>query len=181
MNVYKERDKSAPPTSAGRVSGFGTSMNFLQYYSTDAETRKERRKPTRDRAEVVELRKKVESLEQEKVDSCTVDKLVDEKLRAILPPGLMEGLAAWNAGGQQGPIHVPSFAGSNSSNNVSPDLVTPLPNNAAQPPLHVVPPAPPTAKDTEALPVAAVNDRPATGTGALVSTLAELNAITKIN
>ena len=74
--------------------------------------------------------------------------------------------------------------------NLSPDLVTPPPPNAAaQPPLHLVPLTPPTAKDTEALPVAAVldnaherpeNDRPAAGTGALVSTLAELNAITKV-
>ena len=64
MNVYKERDKSALPTSAGRVSGFGTSMKFLQYYSTDTETRKERRKSSKDK-EVVELKKKVESLEQE--------------------------------------------------------------------------------------------------------------------
>ena len=96
----------------------------------------------------------------------------------------MEGLAAWNAGGQQGPIHVPSFTGSNSSmnQNVSPDLVTPLPNAAAQPPLHLVAPTPPTAEDTEAQPAAAVpeNDRPAAGTAALVSTLAEINAITKV-
>ena len=28
MNVYRERDKSAPPRSAGRVTGFGTSMKF---------------------------------------------------------------------------------------------------------------------------------------------------------
>ena len=62
MNVYKKRDKSSPPTSAGRVSGFGTSMKFVQYYSTDAETRKERRKTTKDKAVVVELRKKVEAL-----------------------------------------------------------------------------------------------------------------------
>ena len=86
-NIYKKRDKSAPPTSAGRVSGFGTSMKFLEYYNSDAETRKVRRKTTRDKTEVVELRKKVESLEQEKVDSSTVDKLVDEKIRAIIPLG----------------------------------------------------------------------------------------------
>ena len=61
MNVHKGRDKSKPPTSAGRVSGFGTSMKFLQYYSSDPEKRKERRRTTRaDKAEVVELRKKVE-------------------------------------------------------------------------------------------------------------------------
>ena len=87
MNVYKNRDKSAPPTSAGRVSGFGTSMKFLQYYSTDTEMRKERRKSSKDK-EVVELKKKkVESLEQEKLDSARVDQLVEEKLRAMLPLG----------------------------------------------------------------------------------------------
>ena len=31
MNVYRERDKSAPPRSAGRVTGFGTSMKFTEY------------------------------------------------------------------------------------------------------------------------------------------------------
>jgi hypothetical protein len=87
-------------------------MKFVEYYSSDPEKRKMKRDNT---AEVVELRKKVESLEQGKVDSSTVDKLVEEKLRAFLPPGLMEGLAAWNAKGQQGPIHLPSFTGSNSS------------------------------------------------------------------
>ena len=46
-----------------------------------------RRKTTRGKTEVLELRKKVESLEQEKVDSSKVDKLVDEKIRAILPLG----------------------------------------------------------------------------------------------
>ena len=129
MNVYKGRDKSKPPTSAGRVSGFGTAMKFTEYYSTDTEKKKERRKPAKDRAEVLKLRKKLETLEKEKVDSSMVDKLVAEKveeqLRSFLPPGLMEGLAAWNAAGRQGPIHVPSFAGSTSSNNVSPVLVTP--------------------------------------------------------
>ena len=30
MNVFKGRDKSKPPTSAGRVTGFGTSVKFLQ-------------------------------------------------------------------------------------------------------------------------------------------------------
>ena len=50
-NVFKNRDKSAPPSSAGRVSGFGTSMKFTEYYNSDGGvTRKERRKPTKDRA-----------------------------------------------------------------------------------------------------------------------------------
>ena len=49
-----------PPTSASRVTGFGTSMKFLQYYNTDGgQSRRQRKKPTKDDAEVIELRKKV--------------------------------------------------------------------------------------------------------------------------
>ena len=44
MNRFKRREKTQPPTSAGRVSGFGTSMKFIEYYSTDTEARKQRRK-----------------------------------------------------------------------------------------------------------------------------------------
>ena len=40
-NAYKGRDKSMPPTLAGRVSGFGTSMKFINYYHSDIETKKE--------------------------------------------------------------------------------------------------------------------------------------------
>lgn len=179
MNVYKGRDKSKPPTSAGRVTGFGTSMKFIEYYSTDTDTKRERRKPAKDKAEVLELRKKLETLEKEKVDSSMVDKLVaeklDEKLRSLLPPGLMEGLAAWHAGGQQGPIHVPSFTGSTSSNNVSPVLLPPIVS-----PVLVTPPVPPRPENNDNAHERPDNDRPAAGTGALVSTLAELNAIDKV-
>ena len=88
----------------------------------------------------------------------------------------MEGLAAWNVAGQKGPIHVPSVTGSNSSLNVSPELVTP------PPPLQLVASTPPTAEDDSVavLDNAPENDRPAAGTGALVSTLAEINAIKKV-
>ena len=76
---------------------------------------------------------------------------------------------------------MPNFSGSNSTmkQNVSPDLTTPNPNATT----------PPTAKDTEPQPAAAVlhnaterpeNDRPAAGTGAFVSTVAELDTITKV-
>ena len=106
------------------------------------------------------------------VDKLVAEKL-DEKLRNLLPPGLMEGLAAWQAGGQEGPIHVPSFAGSTSSNNVSPVLPTPP-----------VPPAveqhTPTPENNDNAHERPEIDRPAAGTGALVSTLAELNAVTKV-
>ena len=167
MNVFKGRDKLKPPTSAGRVTGFGTSMKFIEYYSTDADKRKERRKPAKDKVEVLELRKKLETLEKEKVDSSMVDnivaKKVEETLRSFLPPGLMEGIAAWQAGGQQGPIHVLSFAGSTSSNNVSPVLVTP-------PVPPVVDQHTPKPENNDNAHERSENDRPAAGTGALVST-----------
>lgn len=176
-NAYKERDLDKPPTSAGRVSGFGTSMKVSEYYGSDAKSRKERRS-TKDKAEVQELKKKVESLEKI-VDPTEMSKLVDEKLqeklRQIIPPGLMEGLAAWNAAGQQGPIYVPSVSGSNSSHQVSP-LVTPTP------PLHLVASTPPTAEaDRVVVPDNALeSERPGAGTDALVSTLAEINAVKKV-
>ena len=75
------------------------------------------------------------------VDKLVAEKL-DEKLLNLLPPGLMEGIAAWQAGGQQGPIHVPSFAGSTSSNNMSPVLVTP-PVLPVVSPVMVTPSVPP--------------------------------------
>ena len=86
-NAYKGRDKSKPPTSASCVYGFGTSMKFINYYNSDTETKKERRRPSKDKAEVVELRKKGETLESQIVDSATVERLVDEKLKSFLPPG----------------------------------------------------------------------------------------------
>jgi hypothetical protein len=78
-NAYKKRDLDKPPTSAGRVSGFGTTMKVSEYYGSDAKTRKERRS-TKDKAEVQELKKKVESLEKI-VDPTEMSKLLDERLR----------------------------------------------------------------------------------------------------
>ena len=42
-NAYKHRDKLMPPTSAGRVSGFGTSMMFGEYNKDEIKKRKERK------------------------------------------------------------------------------------------------------------------------------------------
>jgi hypothetical protein len=166
-NAYKKRDLDKPPTSAGHVSGFGTSMKVSEYYGLDAKTRKERRTSTKDKAEVQELKKKVESLEKI-VDPTKMSKLLDERLRQIIPPGLMEGLAAWNAAGQQGPIYVPSVSGSNSSFQVSP-LVTPTP------PLPLVTSTPPTAEVDRVVVLdnTPKSEWPGAGTDALVSTLAE--------
>jgi hypothetical protein len=104
-----------------------------------------------------------------------VDEKLQEKLRHIIPPSLMEGLAAWNAAGQQGPIYVPSISGSNSSHQVSP-LVT------LMPPLHLVASMPPTAEaDRVVVPDnAPESEWPGAGTDALVSTLVEINAVKKV-
>ncbi|KAK1628148.1 hypothetical protein QYE76_002463 [Lolium multiflorum] len=102
-NRYKERELDKPPTSGGRVSGFGTSMKLSEYYGSDAKTRKlERRSSAKDKSEVQELKKKVESLEKlvaEKPVENTemMNKLLDEKIRQIIPPGLMEGFV-WGGG-----------------------------------------------------------------------------------
>lgn len=176
MNVAKGRDKLAPPTSAGRVSGYGTSVKFTEYYSSDGAGEKKKRKRTsknEDRAEVERLKAELEELKKNTVDKQEVQKLVREGIHQIMPPQIVEGFAAWMAGGQQGPIHVPSFAGSTSSNNVSPVLPTPP-----------VPPAveqhTPTPENNDNAHERPEIDRPAAGTGALVSTLAELNAVTKV-
>ena len=190
LNRFKGRDQTLPPTSAGRVAGFGTSMKFIEYYSTDTEARKQRRKS--GKAEVQELKEEVATLKKDMVDPATMNKLVADKvsetLQNMFPPGFMEGLAAWQAGGQQGPIYVPSFTGSNSSNNVSPaTLVTPQVGGVTSQPM-VTPPVPPVTSLAQVTPPVPLvtplapprleNDEPAAG--ALVSTLAELNALDKV-
>ena len=72
----------------------------------------------------------------------------------------------------KGPIHVPNFAGSNST-NVSPVMVTPpLPPIVS--PDMVPPPVPPRPKKNDNAP-----QRPSTGVP-LVSTLAELDVVDKV-
>src|SRR3954462_2973216 len=68
-NTYKKREKKLPPKSAGRVSSFGTSMKFIEYYKEDAKKRRERKNQSaaKDKAEVEELKLKVKTLEA-KVD-----------------------------------------------------------------------------------------------------------------
>ena len=168
-NAYKDRPLDKAPTSSGRVTGFGCSMKVAEYYSSDAKSRKHRRKSTKaDSGEVQQLKAEVELLrkrldEKAEPDPAKVSQIVDNRIREFIPPFLADGLAAWNAAGRQGPIHLPSYAGSNSSHQVSPTLLTPSP-----------------ALNTSTPPSAAALDRPAAGTGTLVSTLAELDALTKV-
>lgn len=168
-NAYKDRPLDKAPTSSGRVTGFGCSMKVAEYYSSDAKSRKHRRKSTKaDSGEVQQLKAEVELLrkrldEKAEPDPAKVSQIVDDRIREFIPPFLVDGLAAWNAAGRQGPIHLPSYAGSNSSHQVSQTLLTPSP-----------------ALNTSTPPSATALDRPAAGTGALVSTLAELDALTKV-
>lgn len=91
MNKYKKRDLEKPPTSAGRVSSFGTSMKLSEYYGSDAKTRRERRTSAKDKAEVQELKKKVESLEkmvaEKPVENTELKSKLEERLRLIIPLG----------------------------------------------------------------------------------------------
>jgi hypothetical protein len=61
-------------------------MKVSEYYELDAKMRKERRTSTKDKAEVQELKKKVESLEKI-VDPTEISKLLDERLRRSSPLG----------------------------------------------------------------------------------------------
>ena len=79
-----------------------------------------------------------------------------------------------SAAGQRGQIYVPSTGGSNSSIN-PPEMVTP------EAPILLVTSTPPSAAVLDnAHQQVPENDRPAAATGALVSTPAELDAITKV-
>ena len=52
-NAYKKRPLDKPPTSSGRMSGFGLNMKVDEYYTSDAKSsRKERRTTSKDKAEV---------------------------------------------------------------------------------------------------------------------------------
>jgi hypothetical protein len=97
----------------------------------------------------------------------------------------MEGITAWNVAGRLGPIRLPSFTCSNSSINMSPDIVTSPSANATVQPVDLVTSMPPSTKNTKARPTMVLydareweNDKLAANTGR-VSMLAELNAITK--
>jgi hypothetical protein len=143
INVIKGRAKSLPPTSAGRVAGYGTYDKVDDFKEEDREAKKERKAAAVAVATASE-RREVEKLREQMPDLIT--KQVQQKLREIIPNELWEGLAAWNAAGQRGPLVVPSISSSNSIQHVSPDVVTPDTSNIeAQPAAAPVPlPLPPT-------------------------------------
>jgi hypothetical protein len=203
INVIRGRAKSLPPTSAGRVAGYCTYDKVGDFKKEDREAKKERKAAAAAAATASE-RCKVEKLLEQMPD--LIAEQVQQKLREIIPDELWEGLAAWNATGRRGPLVLPS----NSIQHVSPDVVTPdTANVEAQPAAAPVPPPtaananahpevalvtpPPTDANTEQ-PIAPVPP-PATAKAqptvlrrkasrwendTSVSTLAELNAISKV-
>jgi hypothetical protein len=116
--MIKGRAKSLPPTSAGRVAGYGTYEKVGDFKKVDREAKKER-KATAAASE----KRKVEKLQEQMPD--LIAEQVQLKIREIIPDELWEGLAAWNAAGRRGLLVVPSISGSNSIQHVSPDVVTP--------------------------------------------------------
>jgi hypothetical protein len=149
INVIKGRAKSLPPTSAGRVAGYGTYDKVGNFKKEDHEAKKER-KAAAAAAVTASERSDVEKLREQMPD--LIAEQVQQKLCEIIPDEPWEGLAAWNAAGRQGPLVVPSISGSNSIKHVSPDMVTPDTANIeeAQPAAALVPP--PAAANTNAHP-----------------------------
>jgi hypothetical protein len=188
------------------VAGYGTYDKVGDFKKEDRDVKKERKAVAA--AAAASERREVEKLREQMPD--LIAKQVQQKLCEIIPDELWEGLAAWNAAGRRGPLVVPSIFGRNSIQHVSPDVVTPdIANIEAQPAAAPVPPTaaantnahpevalvtpPPTDANTEQL--IALVPPPATAmaqptvlrrkasrrendTG--VSTLAELNAISKV-
>src|SRR3954469_16527127 len=109
MNAMKGRKLDEEPTSAGRVSGFGLNMKVGEYYGSDTKSRKMRRVSGKDKAEVAELKRKVEELEKAKVKAeeamSEMPKLMEEMLKNLMTPNFLEGVASWNAKCQVGPYN----------------------------------------------------------------------------
>jgi succinate dehydrogenase/fumarate reductase flavoprotein subunit len=91
INVIKGRAKSLPPTSAGRVAGYGTYDKVGNFKKEDREAKKERKAAAA--AAAASGKREVEKLREQMPDMITEQ--VQQKLREIIPDELLEGLAAW--------------------------------------------------------------------------------------
>jgi hypothetical protein len=135
--MIKGRAKSLPPTSAGRVAGYGTYDKVGDFKKEDREVKKERKAAPAAASE----NREVEKLREQMPD--LIAEQVQQKLREIIPDELWDGLAAWNVAGRRGPLVVPSISGSNSIQHVSPDVVTPDTANVEAQPAATPMPLPP--------------------------------------
>jgi hypothetical protein len=198
----KKRPKHKKMTSARCVSGFRLTTKVDVHFKEESKSRKERRSKVEEaqRQEIADLKVQVAALPAQ------MEEKFEARLRQVIPPQLWEGLAAWNAAGGIGPIPVPSVSGSNSAQHVSPNMVTPpsypsadpfaglsplaadtnnaqpapVPNTNTRPPPPLQPntntrPPPPPQPNTNVQP-----PPPPQPTQLRVSTLAELDALTKV-
>lgn len=177
INVAKKRPKNKKMTSSGRVAGFGLSTKVGVHFKEDAKTRKERRSKREE-----EQARKIQHLEAQVAElPAQMEAKMEAKLRQMFPPQLWEGLAKWNAAGGVGPIPVPSVSGSNSSQHLSPNMVTPPSNPSAQPLALVSPQPAAAAPNTDAQPALLQEAREQELTQPRVSTPAELDALTQVS
>jgi hypothetical protein len=198
MNIMKKRPKHKKMTSAGHVSGFGLTMKVGVHFKEESKARKERRSKVEEaqRLEIADLKAQVAMLPAQ------MEEKFKARLHQVIPPQLWEGPAAWNAAGGVGPIPVPSVSGSNSAQHVSLNVVIPpsypsadpfaglsplaTDNNNAQPapvPNTNTRPLPPPQPNTNTRPPPNTNVQPLPPpqpTQTRVSTLADLDALTKV-
>jgi hypothetical protein len=128
----KGREKTLPPTSAGRVLGEGLSVKWSDKYGRQ---QKGKNALGEDEArELHELRERVAQIPEivDKRVADKVDTLFTEKMTAMMPR-LFEAFVNWDAAGRVGPPPIPSIIGSNSSAAAPNVLVTPAANTAAAP------------------------------------------------
>ena len=128
MNQVKNVEAQAPPSSAGRVPGFG-GISWSEYYGKKGKKA--------ESAEVKQLREKVEQFPQLLQDTVKeavaavqiqfqsqVQTEVNEKLNTILP-AYLEQYTKWKKGGKRGPRPIPNITSSQSDNAAPEVLVTP--------------------------------------------------------
>ena len=83
-----------PPTSAGRVSGYGTYDKVGDFKKEDPEAKKARKAVA---AAAASEKREVEKLWEQMPG--LIAEQVQQKIREIIPDEIWEGLAAWNAAG----------------------------------------------------------------------------------
>jgi hypothetical protein len=159
--MIKGRAKSLPPTSAGRVAGYGTYDKVGDFKKEDPEAKKQRKAAAAAAAVAAAAieRREVDKLQEQMPD--LIAQQVQQKIREIIPDELWEWLATWNAAGRRGALVVPSISGSNSIQHMSPDVVTPDTANIEEAQPAAAPVPPPTVANTNAhLEVALVTPPP---------------------
>ena len=127
LNLTKEVDRQAKPSSAGRVPGFGA-VPWSEYYGSSKGKKAESADVKALREQVAQIPQLIQEAataaaekERERVAS-QVNEQVTEKLNAILPVYFQQ-YENWKKAGRRGPPPVPSLGSAGSDNQQV--LVTP--------------------------------------------------------